>query len=90
MVINGYQLEANSIPPSSLELAKLWSRYFETTIEAFGTDRCMFESNFPVDKVTSTYAVYWNCFKRIAQNASADEKQELFHDTAKKFYRLEI
>ena len=90
MVINGYQLEANSTPPSSLELAKLWSRYFETTIEAFGTDRCMFESNFPVDKVTSTYAVYWNCFKRIAQNASADEKQELFHDTAKKFYRLEI
>ena len=89
MVLNGYQFESNSTPPSSLELAELWSPYFETTIEAFGTNRCMFESNFPVDKVTSTYAVYWNCFKRIAQNASAGEKQQLFHDTAKEFYRLQ-
>ena len=90
MVLNGYQFETNSTPPSSLELAELWSPYFETTIEAFGTNRCMFESNFPVDKVTSTYAVYWNCFKRIAQNASTGEKQQLFHDTAKRFYRLQV
>ena len=90
MVLNGYQFESNSTPPSSSELAELWSPYFETTIEAFGTNRCMFESNFPVDKVTSTYAVYWNCFKRIAQNASTGEKQQLFHDTAKRFYRLQV
>jgi predicted TIM-barrel fold metal-dependent hydrolase len=50
----------------------------------------MFESNFPVDKVTSSYAVYWNCFKRIAQNASHEEKQFLFHDTANYFYKLDL
>ena len=90
MVLNGYQFESQQFPPSSNELANEWKPFFETTIDAFGSERCMFESNFPVDKVTSSYTVYWNTFKRIALNASATEKRFLFHDTAKNFYNLDI
>ena len=63
--------------------------YVETCIEAFGVKRCMFESNFPVDKISGSYAVYWNAFKRLASGASAADKALLFRDTAKKFYRLD-
>ena len=90
MVINGYKFEDRPTPPGSAELAETWRPYFETCIEAFGPERCMFESNFPVDKVTSSYAVYWNCFKRIATGASDDEKRAMFHDTANRFYKLKL
>jgi L-fuconolactonase len=88
MVLNGYKFEDRATPPGSEELAETWRPYFETCIEAFGPERCMFESNFPVDKVTSSYAVYWNTFKRIAAGASADEKRAMFHNTANRFYKL--
>ena len=90
MVLNGYQFENQQLPPSSNELANEWKPFFETTINAFGPERCMFESNFPVDKVTSSYAVYWNTFKRIALHASPTEKRFLFHDTAKNFYNMDV
>jgi predicted TIM-barrel fold metal-dependent hydrolase len=48
----------------------------------------MFESNFPVDKGTCSYAVIWNAFKRLAAGASADEKKQLFAGTAMHAYRL--
>jgi predicted TIM-barrel fold metal-dependent hydrolase len=57
-------------------------------IEQFGVDRCMFESNFPVDKVSCSYAVLWNGFKRIVAGASPSEKAALFHDTATAAYRI--
>ena len=90
MVVNGYRFEDRATPPGSQELATIWEPYFMTCIEAFGPQRCMFESNFPVDKVTSSYAVYWNTFKRIAAGASAAEKKVLFHDTAARFYKLDL
>ena len=64
-------------------------RYYEFTIEKFGADRCMFESNFPVDKVSCSYTVLWNSFKRLTAGYSAAEKAKLFHDTAARVYRLE-
>jgi len=88
MVVNGFDFHENVLPPSSGELANAWRPYMETLIEAFGADRCMFESNFPVDKGMCSYPVMWNSFKRIAAAASADEKKALFHDTAARFYRL--
>jgi predicted TIM-barrel fold metal-dependent hydrolase len=57
-------------------------------IELFGPDRCMFESNFPVEKMGTGYATLWNAFKRIAACASADEKLALFSGTARRAYRL--
>jgi predicted TIM-barrel fold metal-dependent hydrolase len=62
--------------------------YYEHTIEQFGVERCMFESNFPVDKVTCSYNVLWNSFKRLTAQYSAADKAQLFHDTATRVYRL--
>ena len=89
MKICGFAFHKRPEPPSSEELAALWRPYVETCIEAFGAPRCMFESNFPVDKVSCSYAVLWNAFKRLARGASAAEKAALFRDTAMRFYRLE-
>ena len=88
MRINGFRFHHRQVPPSSQDLADAWRPYVETGIEAFGPARCMFESNFPVDKISGSYAIYWNAFKRLAAGASAEEKAALFRDTAKRFYRL--
>ena len=64
-------------------------RYYEFTIEQFGVERCMFESNFPVDMVTCSYNVLWNSFKRLTATYSDAEKQHLYHDTAARVYRLD-
>ena len=71
---------------TSEELAAAWGDEIRWCIERFGVDRCMFESNFPVDKASCTYVVLWNAFKRIAAGASPAEKAALFHDTAARAY----
>jgi predicted TIM-barrel fold metal-dependent hydrolase len=63
--------------------------YCEFCIEKFGVERCMFESNFPVDKRSYDYVVIWNAFKRITQGYSSNERAALFHDTAARLYRVE-
>jgi predicted TIM-barrel fold metal-dependent hydrolase len=77
-------------PPSSESLAAVWKPYVTTCVEAFGAARCMFESNFPVDKGAYPYAAYWNACKLLARDASADEKADLFRRTAARFYRLSL
>lgn len=74
---------------SSEVLAAMWRPYIETCIDAFGPDRAMFESNFPVDRWGASYPVLWNAFKRLVSGASAAEKRALFAGTAAKVYRLE-
>ncbi|MEM9357309.1 MAG: amidohydrolase family protein [Pseudomonadota bacterium] len=88
MKLNGFGFELRDTAPSSDELAAAWRPYIETCIEAYGADRCMFESNFPVDKISGSYGNYWNAFKKLAAGASADEKAKLFKGTAESFYRL--
>jgi predicted TIM-barrel fold metal-dependent hydrolase len=84
----GFDVHEGKLPPSSEQLATLWKPYVETCIAAFGPRRAMFESNFPVDKGSYGYGVFWNACKRLAQGASAAEKADLFHDAASRFYRL--
>jgi predicted TIM-barrel fold metal-dependent hydrolase len=84
----GFEVHGGDLPPSSEQLAALWKPYIETCIEAFGVNRAMFESNFPVDKGGGSYHVFWNAFKRLAAGYSADEKAALFSGTASRFYRL--
>ena len=88
MDINGYGWEARPLPPTSAELMQATRNYFEYTIERFGADRCMFESNFPVDKLSCSYTVLWNSFKRLTKGYSTDERSALFHGTATRVYRL--
>jgi L-fuconolactonase len=75
---------------SSAQLAAEWRPYIEACIESFGVNRCMFESNFPVDLGSCSYPVLWNAFKVLARNYSADEKTALFSGTAQRVYRLKI
>jgi predicted TIM-barrel fold metal-dependent hydrolase len=88
MRINGYGFEKAETPPSSELLAATWKPYIETCIEAFGAERCMFESNFPVDKGSYSYPIFWNTCKRLTKGASAAEKAELFAGTAARFYSI--
>ena len=75
-------------PPTSQQVADAWRPWIDACIESFGPARGMFESNFPVDKTSASYAVLWNAFKRLAAGASADEKADLFAGTARRVYRL--
>jgi L-fuconolactonase len=90
MVNRGAGFDFHNAPaaPSSEAMAELWRPYIETCIELFGPARCMFESNFPVDKMAVGYAALWNAFKRITRGASHDEKLALFSGTATRIYRL--
>ncbi len=90
MSIRGVAFHEQVLPPSSGELAKAWRPVVETCIETFGASRCMFESNFPVDKGMCGYVSIWNAYKRIAAGCSADEKADLFHNAAARFYRLSV
>ena len=86
----GWDFHVRDVPPSSEELAAAWRPYIDTCIEAFGTNRCMMESNFPPDKQSCGYGVLWNTMKRITQNYSAAEKAALYRDTAARVYRVAV
>jgi predicted TIM-barrel fold metal-dependent hydrolase len=88
MIVCGARYHERPVPPGSDELASEWRPYVETCIELFGPERCMFESNFPVDKAMYSYTVLWNAFKKITAAYSASERAALFHDTAAAVYRL--
>ncbi|MDG2141220.1 MAG: amidohydrolase family protein [Gammaproteobacteria bacterium] len=88
MAINGFEWHKRKKPPSSEELAEATRPYLMHCIEAFTPQRCMFESNFPVDKVSCSYNILWNSFKRITKDFSADEKCFLYQGVATKTYNL--
>jgi predicted TIM-barrel fold metal-dependent hydrolase len=84
----GFDFHERDMPPSSEELAATWKPYIEPCIEAFGVNRCMFESNFPPDKQSCGYTELWNAFKRITSGASAAEKTALYSGTAARVYKM--
>ncbi|AFT90545.1 amidohydrolase family protein [Paraburkholderia phenoliruptrix] len=88
MRINAFHFERGERPPSSAQLAETWKPWMYTCIEAFGADRCMFESNFPVDKGSYPYNNGWNAFKLLTAQASVQEREGLFRGTATEIYRL--
>ena len=75
-------------PVGEVEFVEALAPFVTYSIEKFGPDRCMFESNFPVDKVSLSYHVLYNAFKRVSQGYTASERANLFHDTAARVYRL--
>jgi predicted TIM-barrel fold metal-dependent hydrolase len=88
MAVYGVGFEHRAEPPSSDELVATWGGPITHVIESFGAERCMFESNFPVDKVSVGYVTLWNAFKKMSADASGDERASLFHDTAAGVYRV--
>ena len=87
--VNGQGWEKREMPPTSNEIADAQRPYYLHAIESLGPDRCMFESNFPVEKESVSYHVLWNAFKKIAADFSDSEKDDLFRGTATRAYRLE-
>jgi predicted TIM-barrel fold metal-dependent hydrolase len=88
MSMNNWDFEGRAKPPGSEEVAAATRDWYLHAIDRFGPQRCMFESNFPMDRVSCSYQVLWNSFKRIAAPFSEAEKSALFHDTAARVYRL--
>tara|TARA_Y100000588_G_scaffold276451_1_gene292822 strand:- start:1584 stop:2594 length:1011 start_codon:yes stop_codon:yes gene_type:complete len=88
MTLGGFKWHERNAPPSSEDIARIMTPYYEHCIEEFGVKRCMFESNFPVDNASTSYAVLWNAFKRIASDYSESERSSLFRDTALEVYRI--
>ena len=90
MRINGYDFHEKHLRPTSDELVKAWFPYFDTCIQAFGPDRCMFESNFPVDKGSYSYPIYWNACKKLTNDLNVEDRGYLFSKTAAKVYRVDL
>lgn len=86
---NGFGWNKRNVPPGSKELAETLGPYYQICIESFGAERCMFESNYPVDSSSCSYTVLWNAFKLITRGYTAMERSALFHDTAVRVYRLD-
>ncbi len=89
MTMSGFGWHKRDAPPGSIELAEAMGPYYQTCIDCFGVERCMFESNFPVDRASCSYTVQWNAYKRLTQSFSQAERSALFHDTAARIYRLD-
>ena len=89
MTMSGFGWHKREKPPGSKELADVMSPYYLGCIEQFGPARCMFESNFPVDRASCSYTNLWNAFKRLSGVFSEAERSALFHDTAVRVYRLD-
>jgi L-fuconolactonase len=88
MPMCGFRWRKASVPPSSTELAEGMAPYYLWCVEQLGADRCMFESNFPVDKVSYSYTVLWNAFKRLIASLPEQDRSALLHDTAVATYRI--
>ena len=86
---NGYSWETGKTPPGSDEIVEQHAHWYDHMIDCFGPDRCMFESNFPVDRLSMSYVVYWNAMKKIAAKYSEDAKAAMFAGTARKVYKVE-
>jgi L-fuconolactonase len=86
----GFDWHTRQKPIGSEELAEAMAPWMNYCIEQFGPNRCMFESNFPVDKVSYSYNVLYNAFKRLSKGYSAAERAAMFHDTAARVYRIDV
>ncbi len=89
MTMSGFGWHKRDVPPGSIELSEAMAPYYQSCINSFGVQRCMFESNFPVDRASCSYTVLWNAFKRLTQGYSRAERSALFYDTAARVYRLD-
>ena len=90
MTQNGFDWHTRAKPIGSEELAESMAPFMNYCIEQFGPDRCMFESNFPADKISFSYNVMYNAFKRLSKGYSVAERAAMFHDTAARVYRIDV
>ncbi len=85
---NGFGWHQRDLPPTSDEFVEAQARYYHHAIACFGPQRCMFESNFPVDRLSISYPILWNGLKKIAHQYDDADQQSMFSETARRFYRI--
>ncbi len=85
---NGFGWHTAERPPTSDEFIEAQGRYYLHTIEQFGPERCMFESNFPVDRFSLSYRTFWNAAKKLVAGFGADERDAMLRGTAARTYRI--
>ena len=88
MVDNGWAWHERDLPPGSDEFVEAMAPWYHHTIACFGPERCMFESNFPVDRISISYPVLWNGLKKIAADYDEAAQQMMFAETARRVYGL--
>ena len=86
----GFDWHTRQEPIGPEELARAMAPFMTYCIEQFGPERCMFESNFPVDKVSFSYNVLYNAFKRLSKSYWTSERTAMFHDTTTRVYRIDV
>jgi predicted TIM-barrel fold metal-dependent hydrolase len=86
---NGFGWMGRDKPPTSDEFVTAQARYYDHAIACFGADRCMFESNFPVDRLSISYGVLWNGLKKIAVKYDEVDQAAMFSGTARRIYNLD-
>lgn len=86
----GFHWHERPLPPTSDEVIAACGDYFRHAIDCFGPDRCMFESNVPVDKVSFSYVTLWNAFKKLSARFGPTERTAMFSGTARRTYRMGI
>jgi predicted TIM-barrel fold metal-dependent hydrolase len=86
---NGFGFHEADAPPTSAALLSVQRRWYEHAIDCFGPERCMFESNFPVDRFSLGYVTYWNAMCQLAEQYTADERAAMFAGTARRVYGLD-
>jgi len=86
---NGFGWDKRDVPPGSDEIVEQHERWYDHMISCFGPERCMFESNFPVDRWSMSYVVYWNAMKKIAAKYPEAAQAAMFAGTARNVYSVE-
>lgn len=85
---NGFGWHEQEAPADASQLLREQGKYYQHAIECFGPERCMFESNFPVDRLSISYRSLWNAYKRLVADFSESDKHALFYGTAARVYQL--
>ena len=88
MPVNGWDWHKKEKPATSDEIISEQSSYYLYALDCFGSERCMFESNFPVDKQSVSYPVIWNAYKKLVKDFGETDKENLFYRTAENVYKL--
>ena len=88
MPVCGFQFEKSATPASLNEVVDAMGPHLEYALKTFGVDRCMFASNFPMDKVSTTYETLYDAYFKIVENYSVADQQKLFADNALAFYEI--
>ena len=84
----GFLWHTYNKPISSETLSDELAPLINYCIDQFTPARCMFESNFPPDKVSYSYNILFNAFKLLSKQYSDKERADLFHDTATRIYKI--